>query len=71
MQLDLDSIVLTDPSFERLMLPVHSELFIIINFVLEFELYVSTIYENKETNKISLLIADKVIKTNHMTTTQI
>lgn len=71
MQLDLDSIVLTNPSFERLMLPVHSELFTIISFVLEFEIYVSKIYENKEKNQISLLVADKVIKTNHMATTQI
>lgn len=71
MPLDLDCIVLKDPSCERLMLPVHSEWFIIINFVLEFERYVNTIYENKEKNQISLLIADNVIKTNHMTTTQI
>lgn len=71
MQLDLNRIVLTNPSFERLMLSVHSELFTIINFVLEFEIYVSTIYESKEKNQISLLVADKVIKTNHMATTQI
>lgn len=51
------------------MLPVHSELFTIINFVLEFEIYVSTIYENKKKNQVSLLVADKVIKTNHMATT--
>lgn len=71
MQLDLDSNVLTNPSFERLMLPVHSELFTIINFLQEFEIYVSTIYENKEKTQISLLVVDNVIKTNHMATTQI
>lgn len=53
------------------MLPVHSELFTIINFLLEFEIYVSTIYENKEKNQISLLVADKVMKTSNMATTQI
>lgn len=71
MQLDLNSIVLTNTSFERLMFPVYSELFTIINFVPEFEIYVSTNYDNKEKNQICLLVADKVNKTNRMAISQI